>query len=262
QVEDAVAGVALVVLLHGVGDRVGDAGAVALEHERDPVADDLLELDQALLRAHLVVERHDLELASEHASRLVDGVGGVLELVEPVLAGGREGPRQRVDVGDADGIGGRRAGREPGQQCHDHGEHENALGHGPEAGVWVIAETTELGTRFARIAVTDDHGRYVIPDLPQATYSVWVRGYGLVDSPKVKSARGRILNLTAVPAPNAAAAAEYYPAIYWFSMLKIPDRSLFPGTGPDGNGMPVAYKTQEQWLNAVQLNGCGNCHQL
>src|SRR5213593_4193663 len=87
---------------------------------------------------------------------------------------------------------------------------------GPEAGVWVIAETTELGTRFARIAVTDDHGRYVIPDLPQATYSVWVRGYGLVDSPKVKSARGRILNLTAVPAPNAAAAAEYYPAIYWF----------------------------------------------
>jgi len=134
--------------------------------------------------------------------------------------------------------------------------------HGPEAGVWVIAETTELGTRFARIAVTDDHGRYVIPDLPQATYSVWVRGYGLVDSPKVKSARGRILNLTAVPAPNAAAAAEYYPAIYWFSMLKIPDRSLFPGTGPDGNGMPVAYKTQEQWLNAVQLNGCGNCHQL
>ena len=134
--------------------------------------------------------------------------------------------------------------------------------HGPEAGVWVIAETTELGTRFARIAVTDDHGRYVIPDLPQATYSVWVRGYGLVDSPRVTSVRGRIVNLTAVPAATAAAAAEYYPAIYWFSMLKIPDKSLFPGTGPNGNGMPVAYKTQEQWLNAVQLNGCGNCHQL
>src|SRR5207245_864371 len=60
----------------------------------------------------------------------------------------------------------------------------------------------------------------------------------------------------------ARAAAEDYAAIYGFSMLKIPDRSLFPGTGPDGNGMPVAYKTQEQWLNAVQLNGCGNCHQL
>jgi hypothetical protein len=133
---------------------------------------------------------------------------------------------------------------------------------GPEAGVWVIAETTDLGTRFARMVVTDDQGRYVIPDLPPATYNVWVRGYGLVDSPKVKSARGQIVNLNAVSAANAAAAAEYYPAIYWFAMLRIPDKSLFPGTGPDGNGMPVAFKSQEQWLNAVQLNGCGNCHQL
>ena len=52
---------------------------------------------------------------------------------------------------------------------------------GPEAGVWVIAETTDLPTRFARMVVTDDQGRYVIPDLPKATYDVWVRGYGLVD---------------------------------------------------------------------------------
>ena len=133
---------------------------------------------------------------------------------------------------------------------------------GPEPGVWVIAETTELGTRFAKMVVTDDRGRYVIPDLPQATYSLWVRGYGLVDSPKVKGARGTLVNLTAVAAPSPKEAAEYYPAIYWFSMLRIPDKKLFPGTGPDGNGMPVAFKTQEQWLNAVQLNGCGNCHQL
>src|SRR5689334_2170497 len=77
--------------------------------------------------------------------------------------------------------------------------------NGPEAGVWVIAETRELGTRFAKVVVTDDKGRYVIPDLPQATYDIWVRGYGLADSPKVKSARGRTVNLTAVPAPSAAA---------------------------------------------------------
>src|SRR3989449_4649541 len=133
---------------------------------------------------------------------------------------------------------------------------------GPEAGVWVIAETTGLGTRFAKSVVTDERGRYVIPDLPQATYNVWVRGYGLVDAPKVKTEPGKIVNLTAVLAPSAAAAAEYYPAIYWFAMLKIPDRSLFPGTGPEGNGMPVDFKSQEQWLNVVQLNGCGNCHQL
>src|SRR5262249_35907440 len=78
---------------------------------------------------------------------------------------------------------------------------------GPEAGVWVIAETTELGTRYAKMVVTDDRGRYVIPDLPAASYSLWVRGYGLVDSPKVKATRGQIVNLTAVPAPSAKAAA-------------------------------------------------------
>ena len=56
--------------------------------------------------------------------------------------------------------------------------------NGPEAGVWVIAETTDLPTKFAKIVVTDDQGRYVIPDLPTANYKVWVRGYGLVDSPE------------------------------------------------------------------------------
>ena len=103
--------------------------------------------------------------------------------------------------------------------------------NGPEAGVWVVAETTDLPTRFAKMVVTDDQGRYVLPDLPKANYNVWVRGYGLVDSRKVRSAPGKILNLKAVVAPSAAAAAEYYPAIYWFSMLKIPDKSEFPGTG-------------------------------
>jgi hypothetical protein len=53
---------------------------------------------------------------------------------------------------------------------------------GPQAGVWVIAETTDLPTKFAKMVVTDDLGRYVIPELPKATYNVWVRGYGLVDS--------------------------------------------------------------------------------
>src|SRR5712692_3953280 len=69
--------------------------------------------------------------------------------------------------------------------------------NGAEAGVWVIAETTDLPTKFAKIVVTDDRGRYVIPDLPKANYSVWVRGYGLVDSPKVKTALGKIVNLSA-----------------------------------------------------------------
>ena len=84
---------------------------------------------------------------------------------------------------------------------------------GPEAGVWVIAETNDLPTKFTKIVVTDDRGRYLIPELPNANYSVWVRGYGLVDSPKVRAAPGKILDLTAVAAPSAAAAAQYSPAI-------------------------------------------------
>src|SRR6266567_8563103 len=79
--------------------------------------------------------------------------------------------------------------------------------NGPEAGAWVIAETSDLPTKFAKMVVTDDRGRYLIPDLPKAGYNVWVRGYGLVDSPKMKGERGKRLNLTATAAPNAAAAA-------------------------------------------------------
>src|SRR3954471_13145728 len=107
---------------------------------------------------------------------------------------------------------------------------------GPEAGVWVIAETTDLPTKMAKMVVTDDQGRYVLPELPKAKYQVWVRGYGLVDSPKVQAEPGKILNLTAVPAPNEKAAAEYYPPVYWLSMAKMPAKNEFPGTGHGGNG--------------------------
>ncbi len=55
---------------------------------------------------------------------------------------------------------------------------------GAEAGVWVIAETSYLPTKFAKIVVTDDQGRYLLPDHQQASYEVWVRGYGLVDAPR------------------------------------------------------------------------------
>ncbi len=101
--------------------------------------------------------------------------------------------------------------------------------NGPEAGVWVIAETTDLPTKYAKMVVTDERGRYVLPGLPRANYSVWVRGYGLVDSPKVRTAPGKLLNLAAVPAPSEAAAAQYYPAIYWYSMLTIPGADQFGG---------------------------------
>ena len=95
---------------------------------------------------------------------------------------------------------------------------------GREAGVWVIAETTQLPTKFARIVVTDDQGRYLIPDLPQADYSVFARGYGLVNSPKIRGKPGQRLDIAVAAAPSAAAAAHYYPAIYWYSLLNIPNK--------------------------------------
>ena len=128
---------------------------------------------------------------------------------------------------------------------------------GPEAGVWVIAETRDLPTRYAKMVVTDDQGRYVVPDLPKAKYQVWVRGYGLVDSAKVEAEPGKQLNLTAVAAPNDAAAAQYYPAIYWYSMLKIPAADQFGGK----SDIPEKI-TQTQWLTAIKNQACIGCHQL
>ena len=128
---------------------------------------------------------------------------------------------------------------------------------GPEAGVWVIAETNDLPTRFARMVVTDDGGRYVLPDLPTVNYNIWVRGYGLVDSPKVKSAPGKILNLKAVVAPSETAAAHYYPAIYWYSMMKLPEAGEF-----GGNGSIPARVTQGEWLTVMKNRSCIGCHQL
>jgi len=131
---------------------------------------------------------------------------------------------------------------------------------GAEAGVWVIAETTDLGTKMSRSVVTDDQGRYVIPDLPKAKYKVWVRGYGLVDSPKVDSEPGKQLNLTATVAPNDKAAAEYYPAIYWFSMIHVPGADQFPGTA--ANGFEPRMRSQGEMLDVLKTNGCVTCHQL
>src|SRR5436305_7332560 len=115
---------------------------------------------------------------------------------------------------------------------------------GPEAGVWVIAETSDLPTKFARIVVTDDRGRYLLPDLPKANYKLWVRGYGLIDSAKVDGSPGKTVSLNATVAPDAKAAAEYYPASYWYSLMKVPDKSEFPGTGPQGNGISATMKSQ------------------
>jgi hypothetical protein len=134
--------------------------------------------------------------------------------------------------------------------------------NGVEAGVWVIAETTDLPTRFIKEVVTDDQGRYLIPALPQATYTVWARGYGLLDSAKIRTQRGKRVDLKPPVAPDAKAAAQYYPGNYWYAMLHIPSENEFPGTGPHGNGISPKIKTQGQWLHLIKTDSCESCHQL
>jgi hypothetical protein len=127
-----------------------------------------------------------------------------------------------------------------------------ASANGPEAGVWVIAETSELPTRYAKIVVTDDAGRYLVPDLPAATYKVWVRGYGLADSAPVQSTPGKVVDLGAVVAPDAATAAKVYPAAYWYAMMKLPQDA------------EVAHLRggRNEYLMWVKNMGCIGCHQL
>ncbi|MEJ2539605.1 MAG: carboxypeptidase-like regulatory domain-containing protein [Gemmatimonadota bacterium] len=123
---------------------------------------------------------------------------------------------------------------------------------GAEAGVWVIAETDDLGTRFARMVVTDDQGRFLVPDLPEATYRVWVRGYGLVDSDPVPAERGTRVALAAVVAPNQAAAARVYPAAYWYAMMDLPTEDELANIGGGLN----------EYLTWVKNMGCVGCHQM
>jgi hypothetical protein len=133
---------------------------------------------------------------------------------------------------------------------------------GPEAGVWVIAETKELKTPFVKIVVTDADGRYVLPQLPTATYDVWVRGYGLADSQRVEGRPGdAALDLTAVLASTPAEAAKVYPGDYWLSLLQPPAPSEFPGTGAAGNGIPPDLQVQGQWIHNIKSQ-CNFCHQL
>ena len=132
---------------------------------------------------------------------------------------------------------------------------------GPEAGVWVIAETTDLPTKFFKMVVTDDRGRFLVPDLPRARYQVFVRGYGLVDSIPVAGTPGQRLSLTATLAPTPRDAAQYYPASYWMSLLRVPDPSEFPGTGPNGNGFSTTTSSQAHFIGELK-DRCMLCHQM
>ncbi len=160
---------------------------------------------------------------------------------------------------------------------------------GPEAGVWVIAETRDLPTRYIKEVVTNDRGQYLIPDLPgpfttslteppsigkhamipvdrvdvqKVRYVVWARGYGLVDSPVVTTELGQTVDLKPEVAPDARAAAQYYPANYWYALMNVPAANEFPGTGASGNGIFPGVRSQAEWIHLIKTDSCESCHQL
>lgn len=186
----------------------------------------------------------------------------VLALTLPLTYGGCGG-------GGGGGGGGPQPTPDPGGIVIDDNDIGGyVLNNGvPEAGVWVIAETMSVHENlgnpaiFQKVVVTDGEGRYVVPDLPDATYDVWVRGYGLRDSVAVQVTPGNLVDLEAVSAADAREAALVYPANYWFAMLDIPDDDELPGTGPDGNGWSPNLQSSAQFVNQSKL-GCQLCHQL
>src|SRR5262249_11175235 len=94
----------------------------------------------------------------------------------------------------------------------------------------------------------------------KGTYKIWVRGYGIVDSKPVDGAVGQQLNLKAGDTATPKQAAEIYPANYWFSLIKPPADSEFPGTGPSGNGINPGFANQQDWMAHLKEN-CHYCHQ-
>jgi hypothetical protein len=144
-------------------------------------------------------------------------------------------PRAQSGTGDKTSIG---------------GTVVNAATNKPEAGVWVIAET-KLAVPYRKIVVTDDQGRFLVPDLPAASYDVWVRGYGLKDSSKTKAERGSQVKLQVSNAASPQEAAKIYPAAFWTALIHPPSTEE----------LPQGYQSQEHWLAALR-GGCNQCHQL
>jgi streptogramin lyase len=149
------------------------------------------------------------------------------------------------------GGGSRIAGKPPSNDNFIEGVVVNSSGSSPEAGVWVIAETSSLPTPFRKIVVTNDDGRFVVPELPTGEYQLWVRGYGLKDSKPVPASIGKSVTLQVSSAASPQDAAKIYPANYWFSLWQPPALEE----------LPKRFKSRDEWIAGMKL-GCDLCHQL
>ena len=134
---------------------------------------------------------------------------------------------------------------------------------GPEAGVWVIAETKDLPTNFIKIVVTDDQGRFMVPELPAANYSVWVRGYGLVDSTPIQMKPAHDADHADRDAgEDAAGSGEGLSRQLLAVAARAAGRErVSRHRARKGNGLGPNMLTQNHWINSLKSD-CNFCHQL
>ena len=136
---------------------------------------------------------------------------------------------------------------------------------GPEAGVWVIAETTDAADaldqeRRHRRSGPLPHSRSAEGALRRLGPRLRARRLAR----RSKRRQARRSRLKAVAAPAREAAAEYYPAqVPGSRCCRCRPKSDFPGTGPSGNGIAPNIKSQGEWIrNIVNTDGCTGCHQM
>ena len=104
EIDDLLAGVAVIVFADPVGQGRGHRRAVSLGDDADALVGGLLRLNQALLRIGLVVQPDDFDLLAEEAAGGVDLVGEILERLEADFADRRAAPGEGIDITDLDRV--------------------------------------------------------------------------------------------------------------------------------------------------------------
>ena len=129
-----------------------------------------------------------------------------------------------------------------------------------EGGVWVIAETADTPTKFRKIVVTDEQGRFLFPDLPtKATYTYLVVATGWSIGAR-SSDGGSDLALEAAVAPNARTAARCIRRTTGIRSSTFL-RNLIFRERADGKRHRAEMRTQHHWISQIKVN-CNVCHQL
>ena len=137
--------------------------------------------------------------------------------------------------------------------------------NGPEAGVWVIAETTDLPHQAAKIVVTDDRGP--LPACLTCRRRTTRCGCAAMASSireGADSAPGKLLNLTAVVAPSASRSG---PVLSGRSTGMPCSRCLRRASSPapvsNGNGISRERQSQAEWVSRLKTRRLRQaCHQL